>query len=617
MAKSGIVRGKSWPITTQKLTIGRESGCDVRIPDPVVSRQHCEIVLDGESIVLRDLGSLNPTFVNGQPVASGKLRVGDEIRIGRVVFFITCSDAGALGAEDKSDQLPADTLAEQESVYLSSQPPGEGVGVQPQTDADLNELFQLSRSLSRITSGTDLIKAVGNAVEAHFRADAVWLLLQRAEETHVTTFAAGKPAGPRMEPPPRDCMLVTLKERRGVLLPRRVARDGQTLLQCTMAAPILFGEHEVGVLALQRSSGERTYHKRDLHFLVALSHIVAPFFKAIERIEQLETENRRLCLASDKVTRLVGSSKALAKVQRMIMTVAPTLQPVLILGATGTGKEVVAVLIHELSERSEGPMVTVNCAAIPRELFESEFFGHEKGAFTGALMRKIGLLEQSHNGTLFLDEIGDLSLEHQARILRAVETRRFRRVGGQEEIGADFRVIAATNKDLPLEVQQGRFREDLYHRLKAVEIRIPPLAERRSDIPELAQHFLEMANAQGKGPRKRLSPTALEYLLALSWPGNVRELKYSIEVACALCKDEVIDVEDLCPVCDASQTGHAPLPLADVERLHILKALEYSEGNMVETARLLGIGRSTLYNKLTQYGLKSRSDAHNGEAYTS
>lgn len=601
-ATAGMVKGANWPIGSRPLVIGRESNCDVRIPDPVVSRHHCEIVLDEDVIRVRDLGSLNPTMVNGRPITDGTLQAGDEVRIGRVVFHVTFDNGDS--TQSDAQLLSTDTLAEQDSVYLASRPSGGGIEVQPQTDEDLNQLFLLSRSLSRMSSEADLVRAVGDAIMARFEPDHAWILLLRETGEELLEFGPQRSSpGGKAVPPPHEWMVSTLAVRNGLLTPKRITIGNKQLLRCMMAAPLLFGEHPIGVLALQRDQADRAYQLNDLHFFVALAHIVAPFFKALERIQGLEAENQRLRDAGVKLTRLIGGSKAMARVQRMLKIVAPTPQPVLILGPTGTGKELVARLIHDLSERAREPLVTVNCAAIPHDLFESEFFGHEKGAFTGAESRKVGLLEQSHRGTLFLDEVGDLSLEHQARILRAVETGRFRRVGGEEEIGADFRVIAATNKELLAEIQKGRFREDLYHRLKAVEIRIPPLSQRRCDIPELARHFLEAAGTKNNTSARRLSPQAIEYLTSLPWPGNVRELKNMIETANTFSQGEVIDLDALRVLATAHDSGDVPLPLSEIERLHIIKALEYTDGNLAETARLLGIARNTLYSRLTQYGL--------------
>jgi DNA-binding NtrC family response regulator len=277
---------------------------------------------------------------------------------------------------------------------------------------------------------------------------------------------------------------------------------------------------------------------------------------------------------------------------------------VLISGETGTGKELVAHLLHGLSDRRDGRFVTVNCAAIPRELFESELFGYEKGAFTGASTRKTGLMEQSDQGTLFLDEIGDLSLDNQAKILRAVDTKRFRRIGGNKEIAVDFRLVVATNKVLPTEIGKGGFREDLFHRINTIQIQLPPLRDRRSDILGLAQHFL-VTCPEAKNRELRFSPEAMEYLVSRSWPGNVRELRNVVQGAVALSQNSVVAVEDLFGVSSKDDGEAFPLlTLADAEKRQITRALKACDGNVVEAAKRLGISKSTLYNKLAEYGLK-------------
>ncbi len=602
-----MAKGNGWTLSEHPLVIGRESTCDVRILQTVVSRKHCEIFQDGEILRLKHLGSINPTLVNGLSALECKLEIGDEIRVGPVSFLVVSADIKEMKGMT-TELLSTDTLAEEDSVYLTKPPDHAASEVHPKTDSDLTELFQITRALSRVTGHDGLLSALRGFVRGRFNPDAAWLLsLQDRSEPggHLVNLlspnAVVKETGVREV---RERLSRVLRERRGILIPERSVHGGKVLMRCTMAAPIFLGAHRIGALCIHRSMTERAWTKQDLHFFVALAHIIAPFFGAIERMEQLEEENRKLRTSGEKLGRIVGSSKSMAQVQRMVTMVAPSMQPVLILGATGTGKEMIAGLIHELSSRSASRLVTVNCAAIPRELFESEFFGHEKGAYTGAVGRKAGLLEHSHGGTLFLDEIGDLSLEHQARILRAVETGRFRRVGGEEEISADFRVVTATNKELVEEIKVGRFREDLYHRLRAVEIRIAPLSQRRCDIPELASYFLEAAAAKTGTEVHRLSPKALEYLAELPWPGNVRELRNVMEVAHTVCQGTVIDVADLRSFASVHDRGDVPAAMNEVERQHIAYTLEFTGGNMLETARLLGMGRSTLYNKLGQYGLK-------------
>ena len=231
----------------------------------------------------------------------------------------------------------------------------------------------------------------------------------------------------------------------------------------------------------------------------------------------------------------------------MAEAVGPSTQTVLVLGETGVGKELVANLVHRASKRRSGPLITVNCAAIPKDLLESELFGYEKGAFTGAAARKVGLMEQSDQGTLFLDEVGDLTLENQAKILRAVDLKRFRPVGSDKELEVDFRLVVATNKDLLAEIKNGSFREDLYHRISTIQIELPPLRDRRSDIPQLAQHFLTLC-PDAEGRKLRFAPKAMEYLVRQPWTGNVRELRNAVYGAVALAQDDLVGVEDLRPV---------------------------------------------------------------------
>lgn len=371
-----------------------------------------------------------------------------------------------------------------------------------------------------------------------------------------------------------------------------------------VTAPMCLGDHWIGVLCVLHGPEERHCLEEILGFLVALASTAAPFFQAMERIEGLEIDNARLCAADQKITELVGCSKAMDQVRRIVKLVAPSPQPVLITGETGTGKEIVARLLHQLSGRSDGPLVIVDSPAIPTELFESEVFGHERGSFTGATNRRIGLMEEADSGTLFLDEVGDLSPANQARILRAIETGQFRRVGGSKDIVVDFRVVAATSKNLRAEIAKRRFREDLYHRLRAVQIYIPPLRERRDDIPQLAAYFLRESCVRRNRPELQLSREATRCLLEQPWPGNVRELRNNVEAAASLCQGALIGVDDLRLVAQERHVQESPTTLAEMEKRHILRALADCNGRAAQAAALLGIPRSTMYSKLKRYGIQ-------------
>lgn len=317
---------------------------------------------------------------------------------------------------------------------------------------------------------------------------------------------------------------------------------------------------------------------------------------------------------------LVGSSRAMEEVRAFVARVGPTDETVAIYGETGTGKEVVARHLHLRSPRTSGPFVALNAACVPRDLFESELFGHKKGSFTGATLDRAGLFREAHGGTLFIDELGELPLDSQAKLLRAIEERRIRGVGEQREVAVDVRIIAATNHDLWAEVQAGRFREDLYFRLQVFPLRLPSVRERIEDVPELTAHLLERIG----GPARRLSPDSLVALRAYDWPGNVRELLNVLRRASLFATSDVLDAELVRRMVAASVFAHpsasvratlpstavapsegepATMSLAELERSHIEKTLARMGGNITKAASSLGIDRRTLQRKLRAYGI--------------
>jgi two-component system nitrogen regulation response regulator NtrX len=344
-------------------------------------------------------------------------------------------------------------------------------------------------------------------------------------------------------------------------------------------------------------------------------------------LARLAEENRRLRQQSARVKDIIGQSDAVRRLREKLALVAPTNASVLITGENGTGKELVARALHALSRRAPHAFVEVNCAAIPEDLIESELFGHEKGAFTGASSRHRGKFDLAHEGTLFLDEIGDMSLKTQAKILRILEEQRFERVGGSRPIQVDVRVVAATNKNLEEEIAKGGFREDLYHRINVIPLTVPPLRERREDIPLLAAHFLQDLSEGGDAPAKTFSPAALEALTALPWPGNVRELKNFVFRLAILSPGAVIDVADL----PLAASGQEPAPAAAeatsegaeadlldpflqvpsfrearalFEKQFLRRKLAECHGNVSLLAEKIGLERSHLYRKLKAYGLE-------------
>jgi two-component system response regulator FlrC len=320
--------------------------------------------------------------------------------------------------------------------------------------------------------------------------------------------------------------------------------------------------------------------------------------------------HRRLSIISDQAEterEMVAESPAMRQVLSLIGKVAVTDATVLLLGESGTGKEVAAGECHRLSPRSRAPFVAVNCAAISETLVESEMFGHEKGAFTGATEQRVGRFEQADGGTLFLDEVGELPPALQAKLLRVLQEQRFERVGGTRTITVNVRVIAATNRDLEEEMRNGRFREDLFHRLSVFPIRIPPLRERRSDIAPLAEHLLADIGRRVGKPALALTEAAKETLVAHTWPGNVRELGNALERAAIITDTDLIEGEDLS--IGVTPEGGAKVPgdgasLRDIEKEAIRQALLTTDGHRKKAAQKLGIGLRTLYNKIKEYGLE-------------
>jgi DNA-binding NtrC family response regulator len=330
-----------------------------------------------------------------------------------------------------------------------------------------------------------------------------------------------------------------------------------------------------------------------------------------ETMREVQALRRRLAALAPG-TDMIGSGPVMQKVFELVKKVAPANASVVVTGESGTGKEVVARAIHSLSPRKDRPFVALNCGAIPATLIESELFGYERGAFTGADQRRLGNFELAHQGTLFLDEIGELPIELQAKFLRVLEDRRIRRLGGKSEVDVDVRVLCATNRDLKEEIKKGRFREDLYFRLHVFTIHLPALKERREDIPLLVQHFIEKFGSETGKHVQGVAPAAMAVLQDYAWPGNIRELRNTVERAMILVDGDVIGEEHLPPDMRPSRPESAmmriPLgmPLRDVEKDYILASLQRNGGNKAKTAELLGISEKTLYNKLNRYAARAR-----------
>jgi len=383
---------------------------------------------------------------------------------------------------------------------------------------------------------------------------------------------------------------------------RQIKRMNATVPVIMMTA---YGSIDSAVEALK--SGAEDYLTKPLD----VDELMIKVRKALH-VKQLEQENvvnrERLGIRFD-FSNIIGSSPKMLELFETLSLVAPTEATVLLRGESGTGKELVANAIHQSSPRVEMPYIKVNCAALPETLLESELFGHEKGAFTGALYKKQGRFELADGGTIFLDEIGEMSLPTQTKILRVLQEKEFETVGGTHTIKVDVRVIAATNKDLEGEVKAGRFREDLFYRLNVVPITIPPLRQRKEDIPLLAEHFLRIYTEKNRRMIRGFEPDVMSAFVNYEWPGNVRELENIVERTVIMCRGETISSNDLPSFIGALQRDENGLEmpgatsLREVERVAILRTLRQTGGNRTRAAKILGITRKTLQNKIKEYGI--------------
>ena len=352
---------------------------------------------------------------------------------------------------------------------------------------------------------------------------------------------------------------------------------------------------------------------------LSLEKVILVVNHALELL-RLEEENLLLKQKVSHEYELTGESAPIQDLKEMIAIVAPTNAWILIMGENGTGKELVARSIHRQSKRAQKPFIEVNCAAIPEDLIESELFGHEKGAFTGATAMKRGKFDLANEGTIFLDEVADMSLKAQAKVLRILQEKKFERVGGNKLIPTDVRVLAATNKDLEKEMEEGRFRQDLYYRLNVIPLRVAPLRDRKEDIPLLADRFLKDFALKEGEPEKRVTDEVIACLMAHQWPGNVRELKNIIERLVIMSPSDVIAKCDLSPLFEEVKVDLAALALdssadsfreakQDFERQYIVRKLREYDGNISRTAEAIGLERSNLHKKIKSYGLEVKSDS--------
>jgi len=602
---------------------GRAEGLDIVLHDAAVSREHARIFRRNLSWMVEDLESLHGTWVNGDKVEAPRpLLKNDEVRIGASRFLFDSEfDIQNADYSDKSVYFVShsDETMKTDAVAVLPERGLEGPERGRQLDfvAQMSELFD-----STTTSFSEALKRSCERTAALFHADGLVLMLWDSAAASLRTSVAVSQKGAVLA----DGSIIdrVWAERRAVLFSDRRGSVGHPApdapapppRRSVLCAPLFADQTPIGVLYMQRDEAD-AYSLVDLRNARAVARLTAVFIEARQKTEAVALKQRFGLSES----RIVGTSPALAKVMDTVARVAPTNVAVLIMGETGTGKEMLAREIHNASppERAAGPFVPVNCSAVPETLFESLFFGHEKGAFTGAIRMQAGFAEQARGGTIFLDEIGELSLAMQPKLLRFLQEKSYTRVGGNKPIRADVRLVCATNRDLQEEVRAGRFREDLFHRISVMPVVLPPLRDRRADIAPLAEHF---AQIHARNLNKEVAGIGADAIIALErydWPGNVRELSNCIERAVLLCDGKVLLPRHLAfasmpraasrtdvPTQQAAQAP-ATVPmvtLEELERRHIDAVLKRCGGSQVRAAEVLGIHRNTLRKKIQDYGIE-------------
>jgi len=622
---AGPLEGRTFPLAEDEVSIGREPCNQISLLDSLVSRRHCVIRRKGEEFQLEDLDSRNNTFVNNVPVKERLLVDGDQIRIGKsiLVFQGLSQEPAGVNASVELDSVPTPggatvVLRKQDAIYL--QPARlHALGASERTVRDLNVLLNFSKSLNSVHGLAALQQKALEAVLEISPADrAAILLREEGAEGFTSVIGWDRRLGPNQPIQVSQTILNQVMEENLAVLCNDVPgdetfREAESLLaprvRAVLAVPLEVQDKILGALYLDTSSKGAAFDTALLQLVTALGNVAALAIENASHLERLGDENRRLHQELNIQHSMVGESPPMREVYQFVSRVAARESTVLIQGESGTGKELVARAIHSNSARADRPFVAINCAAIVDTLLESELFGHEKGAFTGAVGQKKGKLEMAEGGTVFLDEIGELAAPLQAKLLRVLQEREFERVGGQRPIKLDIRLITATNVDLNEASRNGKFRQDLFYRLNVVAIEIPPLRKRAEDIPLLAAYFAARYSEKVKRRVAGISPKARACLLRYSWPGNVRELENAIERAVVLGSTELLLPEDL-PDSILEETASSGEPgsalhdgIREAKKKLIEQAIEQANGNYTEAAGILGVHPNHLFRLIRTLNL--------------
>jgi Nif-specific regulatory protein len=620
---AGPFQGITFSLSEGDVSIGRDSANDLWNADHRLSRRHCLLSIQGENFTVRDLGSKNGTFVNGVPVMEQPLHHGDHITVGDSVllFQLTPDEARVTKSpvefsETSEIELrllirPEESLSLQLDKLTANFPQSARMAQQ------LNSLLKIATGIGRIRDQESLQWQLLGLVFDVVPAERGAILLFDEKDEFSSVVGWDRVRGPAH--PVRVSRTVIKRVRSdgvGVL----VSGDSsfahvQTLrelqVRSVLCVPLTDSTKVSGAIYLDSKNPKIDFDESHLQIMTAVGGIVSLAFENVRHWQRLRQENEELRAQVGLQHNMLGASPRMREVFEFIRRVAPTDCTVLIEGESGTGKELIANAIHRNSSRADCPFVAINCAAIAETLLESELFGHEKGAFTGATSQKKGKIELAEGGTLFLDEVSELAPGLQAKLLRVLQEREFERLGGLRPLKLDLRLIAATNKKLSEAVEKGDFRKDLYYRLNVVTIATPALRERREDIPLLAEHFVAKASRKCKTRAKQLSEAVLECLISYDWPGNVRELENAIERALVMGSEDMIEPDDLpeavlearSPATASAAKYHGTI--RERKKQLILQELQKASGNYIEAARALGIHPNSLLRLIRNLDLKS------------
>jgi transcriptional regulator with GAF, ATPase, and Fis domain len=623
---SGPLKGTTIPLPDGDITIGREASNGVAITDPSVSRKHCVVGCKQERFQVRDLGSRNGTLVNGAGVDEQWLQHGDEIAVGdsTLLFLLEDDDTAPSlsGVEFEEAQFTAETtvIHPADVVYLQPDRLLRELPATSRIGRNLNALLKISRVVHAIR---DLDELQGHLLELIFEVvpaeRGAILLTDRDGQQFNSLYARLRHPGQSHSMRVSRTIARQVLEQGVAILGGDVAssnnlREIESIAACDvrslLCVPLTVFQRVIGCIYLDSATPSGRFHEEHLQLVAAIAAISAMALENARRLQWLEQENQRLTLEIAQERSLVGESTRMKEIYQLLSRVAPSDSTVLITGESGTGKELAARALQRNSPRAGKPFMAINCAAIPETLLETDLFGHERGAFTGAAGLKRGRLEVADGGVVFLDEIGELSPATQVKLLRVLQEREFERVGGTHSIKVDIRLIAATNSNLEEAVRNGIFRQDLYYRLAVVRVAMPPLREHKEDIPMLARHFVQKHAKHCKVKTRPISREALAHLVSYDWPGNVRELENAIERALVLGTSEMILPEDL-PESLLERTPSGEMAEAkyhaavkELKKQLIVDAIEQTRGSYTDAARLLGVHPNYLHRLIRNLELR-------------